>query len=87
MNFYYICCHHNVVLDADVWGYLTATFIDGGVLLLLFIFVQDDDEESFIWTLMWPFFDVLVDVVEVLFLWEDIKLFFCIRTGLFFNFC
>lgn len=27
-----------------------------------------DDEESFIWTLIWPFFDVLVDVVEVVFL-------------------
>lgn len=27
-----------------------------------------DDEESFIWTLIWPFFDVLVDIVEVVFL-------------------
>lgn len=28
----------------------------------------NDDDEPFVWTLMWPFIDVLVDVVEVLFL-------------------
>jgi hypothetical protein len=73
MNSYYTLYHHKVLLNADVWGYLTTISIIGGFFYHFFLFLQVDDEESFIWTLIWPFFDVLVDVVEVVFLWENIS--------------
>ena len=58
------------------------------LLLVLFfyfyLFFQVDDEESFIWTLIWPFFDVLVDVVEVMYLWENISCNFLYRNWTYF---
>ena len=49
---------------------MTTVSIIGVVFLFppFIFFLQVDDEESFIWTLIWPFFDVLVDIVEVVFL-------------------
>jgi hypothetical protein len=53
-------------------------------IFTIFFFLQIDDEESFIWTLIWPFFDVLVDVVEVVFLWENTSCnFFALELDVF----